>query len=145
MTPDAWHSALDARLKRLYGTMRALYNHEPFLVSGVRLGGWHGYDEEGALAPLGGAVTGFTKAYKRERPGAVVKAVDFEPACTADAMADALIAELLSDPGAVEIGYKRGQRWTVALCEQSADDGEPGMPMNSDTVFVVTHTRRALP
>ena len=49
-----------------------------FLISATRLGGQHGYDEAGAIAPLGGAVTGFTKAYKRERPDALVKAVDFE-------------------------------------------------------------------
>ena len=30
------------------------------------------------LAPLGGAVVGFTKTYKRERMDALVKAVDFE-------------------------------------------------------------------
>ena len=49
-----------------------------FLVSATRLGGQHGYDEAGAVAPLGGAVVGFTKTYKRERPDVLVKAVDFE-------------------------------------------------------------------
>ena len=49
-----------------------------FLVSATRLGGQHGYDEAGAIAPLGGAVVGFTKTYKRERLEALVKAVDFE-------------------------------------------------------------------
>ena len=62
--------------------MRALYDQiapaGTFLVSATRLGGQHGYDEAGAFAPLGGAVTGFTKTYKRERPDALVKAVDFE-------------------------------------------------------------------
>ena len=38
-----------------------------FLVAATRLGGQHGYDEAGAVAPLGGAVAGFAKAYKRER------------------------------------------------------------------------------
>ena len=85
-----------------------------FLVSATRLGGLHGYGPEGATAPMGGAVTGFTKAYKRERPGALVKAIDFaiddgDPA----AVADALIAETLADPGAVEIGQSRWQ----ALCD----------------------------
>ena len=40
-----------------------------FLVTATRLGGRHGYDEAGAYAPLGGAVTGFAKAFARERPG----------------------------------------------------------------------------
>ena len=39
----------------------------PFLVSATRLGGLHGYDDAGAVDPLGGSVTGFTKAFKREK------------------------------------------------------------------------------
>ncbi len=62
--------------------MRALVGaiNQPgtFLVSATRLGGLHGYGPDGATAPLGGAVTGFTKAYKREQPDVLVKAVDFE-------------------------------------------------------------------
>ena len=74
MTPATWREAVDLRLKSLYRTMRALYDQiapaGTFLVSATRLGGQHGYGEAGATAPLGGAVTGFTKAYKRERPDA---------------------------------------------------------------------------
>ena len=40
---------------------------------------------------LGGAVVGFTKTYKRERLDALVKAVDFEPKCTAAEIAENLI------------------------------------------------------
>ena len=82
MDLPAWHEALQIRVKSLYTTMRVLFDQvaQPgtFLVSATRLGGQHGYDEAGALAPLGGAVTGFTKTYKRERLDALVKAVDFE-------------------------------------------------------------------
>ena len=42
-------------------------------------------------------------------------------------VADVLIEETLRDPGAVEIGYKNGLRWTVGLREQPADDGRPGL------------------
>ena len=84
-----WHEAVRVRIKSLYTAMRALYEHiaKPgtFLVSATRLGGQHGYDEAGAVAPLGGAVTGFTKTYKRERMEAHVKAVDFELECKATA------------------------------------------------------------
>ena len=45
----------------------------------TRLGGRHGYDAAGATLRMGGAVTGFTKALARERPDALVKAVDFAP------------------------------------------------------------------
>ena len=72
------------RVKLLYATMRRLYDHVSaagtFLVTATRLGGRHGYDEAGASAALGGAVTGFAKAFARERPDALVKAVDVGPA-----------------------------------------------------------------
>jgi acyl transferase domain-containing protein/NAD(P)-dependent dehydrogenase (short-subunit alcohol dehydrogenase family) len=137
-----WHQAVQVRLKSLYTTMRALYDHiaKPgtFLLSATRLGGQHGYDEAGAVAPLGGAVTGFTKTYKRERINAVVKAVDFESPCTAPEIAELLIEETLRDPGAVEIGYKNGLRWTIGLQEQPSDDGQLGLSLDHNTIFVIT-------
>ena len=137
-----WHALLQKRLKSLYVTMHALYEQiataGAFLVSATRLGGNHGYDPQGAIAPLGGAVTGFTKAYKRERPEVLVKAVDFERECAPTEIAQKLIAETLRDPGAVEIGYKKGLRWTVGLQEQPADDGQAGLTLDNNTVFLVT-------
>jgi NAD(P)-dependent dehydrogenase (short-subunit alcohol dehydrogenase family)/acyl carrier protein len=137
-----WHEALRVRIKSLYTTMRTLYEHiaQPgtFLVSATRLGGQHGYDEAGAVAPLGGAVTGFTKTYKRERMDALAKAVDFEPERNAVEIAEMLIQETLYDTGAVEIGYKKGERWTVGLSEQPATDGQPGLTLGKDTVVLIT-------
>ncbi len=73
----------------------------------TRLGGFHGYDEAGATCPLGGAVTGFAKAYRRERPQALVKAVDFPVSRKTAALADLLVEETLRDPGCVEVGLRR--------------------------------------
>ncbi len=94
-----WHEALRVRVKSLYVTMRALYEQiaKPgtFLVSATQLGGQHGYDDAGAVAPLGGAVVGFTKTYKRERMDVHVKSVDFEAgrkrvgSCRSDPRGDA--------------------------------------------------------
>jgi acyl transferase domain-containing protein/NAD(P)-dependent dehydrogenase (short-subunit alcohol dehydrogenase family) len=137
-----WHEALRVRVKSLYATMRILYEQVAasgtFLVSATRLGGQHGYDDAGATAPLGGAVVGFTKTYKRERLDALVKAVDFEAERKPSEIADILIEETLRDPGIVEIGYKDGLRWTVGLQEQPAADGAPGLTLDRNTVFVVT-------
>ena len=137
-----WHEALRVRVKSLYATMRILYEQVAapgtFLVSATRLGGQHGYDEAGAVAPLGGAVTGFTKTYKRERIDALVKAVDFEADRKPAEIAGILIEETLRDPGAVEIGYKAGLRWTIGLEEQPAANGKPGLTLDSKTVFLVT-------
>ena len=137
-----WHEALRVRVKSLYATMRILFEQvaKPgtFLVAATRLGGQHGYDGAGAIAPLGGAVVGFTKTYKRERLDALVKAVDFEAERKPSEVADILVQETLSDPGAVEIGYKEGLRWTVGLQEQPATDGQPGLTLDSNSVFLVT-------
>jgi acyl transferase domain-containing protein/NAD(P)-dependent dehydrogenase (short-subunit alcohol dehydrogenase family) len=142
MNLAGWHEALQLRVKSLYATMRTLYEQiaapGTFLVSATRLGGQHGYDVSGATAPLGGAVAGFTKTYKRERTDALVKAVDFEGQRKPSEVADLLIEETLRDPGAIEIGYKDGLRWAVALQEQPAADGKPGLTFDSNTVFLVT-------
>jgi len=139
---QAWHELLRVRVKSLYTCMRALYDQigapGTFLVSATRLGGQHGYDDAGAVAPLGGAVVGFTKTYKRERNEALVKAVDFATESQAPETARLLIEETLRDPGAVEIGYKNGLRWTIGLHERRAVDGQPGMQLNKDSVFLIT-------
>ena len=48
-----WREGLRRRVKTLYATMRRLYDDAPFLVTGTRLGGYHGYDDAGATAPDG--------------------------------------------------------------------------------------------
>jgi acyl transferase domain-containing protein/acyl carrier protein len=142
MDLPAWREALRIRLKTLYQLMRELHEQiaapGTFLISATRLGGLHGYSEAGASAPLGGAVTGFIKAYKRERMDALVKAVDFESNAAPAQIAELLIEETLRDPGAVEVGYQAGHRWTVGLEEQPIADGNPGLTLNQETVFVVT-------
>jgi len=139
---SSWHEAMRIRVKSLYVAMRALYGSivkaDTFLVSATRMGGQHGYDEAGALAPTGGAVTGFSKAYKRERMTALVKALDFETTMRPDNVASLLIEETLLDPGVLEVGYKQGRRWGVGLEEQPAASGRTGTRLDRDTVFVVT-------
>ena len=142
MDLNKWHEELRLRIKSLYTTMRVLYEQvaQPgtFFISATRLGGQHGYDDAGAVAPMGGAVVGFTKTYKRERPNATVKAIDFEEGRKASEVAALLMDETLRDTGAVEIGYKNGLRWTVGLEERPAEDVQPGLALNPNSVFVVT-------
>ncbi|NOK88154.1 MAG: Malonyl CoA-acyl carrier protein transacylase [Chloroflexi bacterium AL-N15] len=142
MDLEIWRELNRQRVKNLYQTMRTLYDSistaGTFLVSAVRLGGLHGYGSEGATAPLGGAVTGFTKAYKRERGDVLVKAVDFDISRKTADPADALIMETLVDPGVVEVGHHNGLRYGITLLEQPAADGQPGMTLDKNTVFVVS-------
>jgi hypothetical protein len=114
-----WRESLRRRVKALYATMRSLFETSPFLVSATRLGGYHGYDDAGATNPLGGAVVGFTKSYKKERPDALVKAVDLPASRKTTALADQLIGETLSDPGCVEIGLVDGLRFGIGFTVQA--------------------------
>jgi len=138
----AWREANRVRVKNLYATMRALFQAVSgpanFLVAGVRLGGLHGYGPEGALAPLGGGVVGFSKAFKREREQALVKAVDFDASRKTAEPAEALIAETLFDPGVIEVGYRDGVRYSPTLQVLPARDGSAGLTLGKETVFVVT-------
>jgi NAD(P)-dependent dehydrogenase (short-subunit alcohol dehydrogenase family)/acyl carrier protein len=139
---SAWHEAVRVRVKSLYITMRALSDqigeNGTFFVAATRMGGHHGYDDAGAVSPLGGAVTGFTKAFKRERMECMVKAVDFETNRGPAAIADLLVAETQRDPGVMEVGYTGEQRWTIGLEEQPATDEQPGMVLDKNSVFVIT-------
>jgi NAD(P)-dependent dehydrogenase (short-subunit alcohol dehydrogenase family) len=137
-----WRDLLRVRAKNLYATMRSLGEAVggpgSFLVAGTRLGGFHGYDEAGATAPMGGAVSGFAKAYKRERGEAVVKVVDLASGSSVEDAAEALLEEARWDPGAVEVGRCDGLRFGIALEERSAADGRVGLELGPDSVFVVT-------
>lgn len=135
---EAWRALCRERLDDLVATLRALYDASVFLITATRLGGLHGYGDEGASAPLGGAVIGFAKAYARERPEALVKAVDFAPSGEALAVAEALLAEALTDPSIVEVGYRDRQRWSVTLAEPSIAPASPAYRLERDSVFLVT-------
>jgi hypothetical protein len=95
-----WRAGLDVRVKRLAALMRDLPD-SAFLITGTRLGGRHGYDSAGATSTMGGAVTGFAKALKRERPDTLIKAIDFEPSRKTAEPAEQLLDEALRDPGAM--------------------------------------------
>ncbi len=140
MSAEQWHDLNRVRAKNLHLVMHTLLRagEPPFLVAGTRLGGLHGYGELGASAPLGGAVTGFTKAYKREQTSILVKAVDFEPGRKTAEPAELLLAETLADPGVVEVGYQNGLRTTVTLEEQPLPAEKPGLTLDSTSVLLVT-------
>ncbi len=141
LSSDAWTEAIHVRAKLLYAAMRTLYRQVSdagsFLMSATRLGGKHGFDDRGAYAPLGGAVTGFTKTFKREKPDATVKAVDFEARCKAATVAERLIGETSFDPGACEVGYAGDDRWTITASFEAVGT-EKLAPFGKDTVFAVT-------
>jgi NAD(P)-dependent dehydrogenase (short-subunit alcohol dehydrogenase family) len=145
-----WREALRRRVKNLHAAVRQLDTagqlgpRGTFLVTATRLGGYHGYDEAGAVAPLGGAVSGFTKAYRRERPDILAKVVDFPVSRKTAALADMLIEETRCDPAATEIGRAGGRRFAVGLREVPFADGQGGMELGGETVFAVTGAAGAI-
>jgi acyl transferase domain-containing protein/NAD(P)-dependent dehydrogenase (short-subunit alcohol dehydrogenase family)/acyl carrier protein len=132
------------RVLLLHGAVRGLYdtlaNPGTFLIAATRMGGHHGYAKGGAHNPLGGAVVGFVKAAKRERPEALVKAVDFPEDMPSEVVARALLDETERDPGAVEIGYQGGLRVSVGVQLLSAvpSDAKAPFKLDADSVFAVT-------
>ena len=56
----------------------------------------------------------------------------------ATAIAQCLLAETLRDPGAVEVGRLDGQRWSIALASEAAEDGGPERSLTPESVFVIT-------
>ncbi|MCA9710502.1 MAG: SDR family NAD(P)-dependent oxidoreductase, partial [Myxococcales bacterium] len=137
--------AFDARSRRdaslLHAALHARVRGDdpaPFLVAATAMGGRHGFDEAGPRSPLAGAVVGLAKAYQREQPDTLVKAVDFEPGAAAADVAEALIEETLRDPGSVEIGRTPGRRHAISVREQARTASADGLVLGSDTVYVVT-------
>ncbi len=138
---DHWRDGLRRRVKLLFRLLRDHYDDfaaGTFLVTATRLGGEHGYGPDVTTAPMGGGVVGLAKAFKRERPDVLVKAVDFPMSRRKASLADLLIGETLRDPGAVEIGVLDGRRWTISLAEQPIPDHPEGVTLDRDTVFVIT-------
>jgi acyl transferase domain-containing protein/acyl carrier protein/NAD(P)-dependent dehydrogenase (short-subunit alcohol dehydrogenase family) len=131
------------RILLLHGVARGLYDvmgvAGTFFITATRMGGHHGYGLGGATNSLGGSITGFTKALRREKPETLVKVVDFEDNVPAEVAAKALLDEMERDPGAVEIGYRDGLRVTVGL-ELMQAQPEPKAPIKLDenAVFAVT-------
>jgi len=133
---QTWQAGLDERLNSLFTIIKAL-PEETFLVSATRMGGLHGYSAAGALAPMGGAVSGFTKSVARERPQAFVKVVDFERDATPATIANHLIEETLHDRGALEIGWEKGLRYGIALVERERPS-EPNFDLGAGSVFLIS-------
>ncbi len=72
----------------------------------------------------------------------LVKVIDFEVDRDEWDVAQALIAETLADPETVEVGYIGGQRHGVTLVEIAPSNGEPGMTLDEESVYLVTGAAR---
>lgn len=136
MSSEVWQTALEERLLKLAKRMQLLPN-QPFLISATRCGGLNGYEPNGASAPLGGLVSGFTKSLAWERPAALIKTVDFEREKPKGDLVAHLLGETCFDPAVVEVGWRGSQRFGFLLMEQPvAVEATPDLPERP--VFLVS-------
>ncbi|MEN6572626.1 MAG: SDR family NAD(P)-dependent oxidoreductase [Anaerolineaceae bacterium] len=111
---EAWVPQRSQLLDPLFDLAKVL-PESAFLVCATSMGGLLGFIN--SENPSGGLVSGFTKALKRERPGQLIKVVDFSSAETHQNIAEILVKETMNDPVTVEIGYEGGSRFSVKLNE----------------------------
>lgn len=136
ISADLWQTLLEERLLKLAGLMQSLPN-QPFLISATRCGGLNGYETQGARSPLGGLVSGFTKALAWERPQSLIKVVDFETDAAKSDVAACLVGETGSDLAVIEVGWKGSQRFGFLLVDQPvASDGASDLPEHP--VFLIS-------
>ena len=99
------------------------------LVVATGRGGDHGLGDGPAgraeAAAAGGAADGMVRTIARELPDVRAQVVDVDPGAGPAAVAEALLAELRTPDGPVEVGYRDGRRTTVAT-EPRALDADAG-------------------
>ena len=107
-----WKSAIHQRVEVLFDLMKVL-PEKAFLLTGTRMGGLLGLLNP--INPMGGAISGFTKALARERSDVLIKTVDFEAGASATLVASRLLEETLHDASVAEIGWEADLRYAAAL------------------------------
>lgn len=85
---------------------------------------------------------GFTRALAAEWPDALVKAIDVDAGLGAEAIAEALVAELFSGDRNVEVGFTRSGRTSVAL--SLAQPANVKADLSADSVIVITGGAKGL-
>ncbi|MCX6054184.1 MAG: SDR family NAD(P)-dependent oxidoreductase [Chloroflexi bacterium] len=131
---EIWKKTIGQRMESLFHLSKAIPVNA-FLISATRMGGFHGF--MAGANPIGGAVSGFTKAYSRERTDALVKVVDFEVIANAEFVTKCLIQETLHDPASLEVGREGELRFGISILEQVAETNE-GSVFPAESVFVVS-------
>ena len=110
------------------------------VLAATAMGGSFGVDRrDHPSSPAHGGIAGFLKTLAQEWASVRVKAIDLPPA-EPEAVADWLLAELLAADGLVEVGYRDGRRTLLELAAAplTAAVGEPGLPIDGDSVILVT-------
>ncbi|NOZ88269.1 MAG: SDR family NAD(P)-dependent oxidoreductase, partial [Deltaproteobacteria bacterium] len=142
MEPKQWDDLVMSRVKSMHRLMKQLYDQAAgkgfFLISGTRTGGLHGYGEAGSLSSIAGGISGFTKAFSKERPNSLCKVVDFEFQADPMSVARNLVEETLKDKDVMEVGYFNDMRWSIELDQQTLASSNQELHLGKETIFLVT-------
>ncbi len=131
---SAWHSSIQNRVEVLFNLMKAL-PEKTFLLTATRMGGSLGL--RNTSNPLGGTISGFSKALSRGRSTVLIKTVDFETGASPAFVASRLLEETLHDASVVEVGWEADLRYTAALMEQPAVSSNV-QELKKGSVFVIS-------
>ncbi len=121
------------------GIGRALEGEPRWLVLASGAGGTFGQGFAGGAAgdPAPGAgLRGLARTLARERPEALVRALDMDTDDTPRAIARRIMAELLAPDGPVAVGHRGGVRRGLELLPSEPPDGAPDL--GRDAVVVLT-------
>lgn len=104
------------------------------------LGGKLGLEPSPALEQnlLQAGLAGYAKSLARERPNAVIRAIDVDPAADAEANAEAIASELASGDLALEVGLQGGQRWFAELAPVNTSSTAPAREIKTTDVVLIT-------
>ena len=116
------------------------------VISLSQLGGRFGRDGQDALASaIAGAANGLFNCLRKEYPGLIARAVDFETNAPYDAMASRALAEVASRDEAFEAGYQAGDRLDFGTLSAAAhSDPALAVTPQADWVTVVTGGARGI-
>ncbi len=127
-----WSQAWRTRTHALF-TLARLLPEYAFLIAVTNMGGHHGFIHP--QNPINGAISGFIKALKMERPEQLIKVIDFAPDSAAGFIAGELIAETMQDAVTCEIGREQELRYAFIL--QEGANGQVS-PLKEGSVFIVS-------
>jgi acyl transferase domain-containing protein len=122
--PALWRAAIqrfEKSLFQLVGSVSAHLADDAHVVSASSLGGLFGREGTAAaeLRLVSGAV-GALKSLREERQSLRVRAIDLDPARTADELAADVLAEIELQGGRQEVGYPAGRRTVFRSIAEAA-------------------------
>lgn len=131
-------------LPRSYEKIRnALHGGTSRLLLVTGTGGMFGRDGRPDVV-TGAGLRGLARTLALEHPAALVRAVDVNTACGPRALAEQLVVELMSEPGApVVVGHDGWTRRTLELVPQELT-GEAPLPLDRDGVVLLTGEARGV-